>query len=1133
MSTPSSSRAGTGFGTPSEPEFKTHLRLIKTVNATFPRVNIVLVPGIGALPSDSWGVCSGSWTRFFTGLSATIMVYSYDHGLLPNQLSGWEIILENGHHLIAALEKLLQEESDESNLAPIIFICHGFGGAILKQALCIANRNYERYSVLIKTIGGIVFLGTPHRLEGVSEQQLGERLSHILKFDSGNSSNMTNKMLNKLKLEVKYMVDLASRFNKANYRVDVLSVYEKRPSNMKATRVGIPKTKRIILVDEDLCTIFPQSEQLLGVNLDHAGLPTMIGDDGEAIEEIRVWMESMIVASLKNVADRLVEMQPSSRSSSSVSLEEVKRSLENQINREQSNETSTARAKMGSIPDVASLLENFSMKQVDPRIPCFMVDTFVRNKDFYGRQDVLTRLDACLLPSKDLLVSSQPDRIRVALLCGMGGLGKTETAIEYVYSRRVEFDAIFWVRAEDSSKLEEDIAKIAVRLGINDATAPNERAINKSIAIEWLCNPTKMEHFEDDPGPVPASWLIVFDNADDPEILAPYQDIAERGSVIITSRSPLAKTSLSSATTAIDIQPFDNNDAGHFVEKLTKGDCPFEEAKMIGERLGGLPLALAQMAGVIRLHHLSSAEFLDTYNDIEEQADLHKKNSQPLRKTARGTISTIWALEKLTPKAACLLDLLAFLDPDCIQESLLSPIQNPSIAEITLENYPKKKVPFFDARKQLIDSSLVRYNKEKSAAEFWIHRVTQDVARTRIGVDQIRHVFDNAVAIVLRAWPAPAVGGHAVDLWAESEALYPHVTSLRNAFLTYFSEGNPPENRHFAELLVKASWYQHERGESWKVKPFLELALDICTRANSADLRDLMSDIRYVLGAVANETNDAESCLEHTRIFLEIRLEIAAETGEVDERLARAHNERGIAWMMSGDYKKGEEAFSTAAATYEKLPNYTKDKRSLALVNLGLALWLQGNLSEASKILEMGLADRVELYGEMDSHSFRTGRFLHALGNVRHSQNQTTESEDFHRRALMQYQSTIRNWHHRTADVCHKVAQHCLHAGEHDNALALIEQALKAWSVDAEKYVPEIARTTFLKATVLSAVRRDKEEVDGLREQAVSLRRKVVGSISPRLRGVAGSHFAASAASEDEKALTEENFDCLVTFWSR
>ena len=178
---------------------------------------------------------------------------------------------------------------------------------------------------------------------------------------------------------------------------------------------------------------------------------------------------------------------------------------------------------------------------------------------------------------------------------------------------------------------------------------------------------------------------------------------------------------------------------------------------------------------------------------------------------------------------------------------------------------------------------------------------------------------------------------------------------------------------------MKTSRYQHERDESRLQVPILKLALDLCQGIATFDTRDLESDILYALGAVANETNDAATCVKYTEHFFQIRLAIAAETEIVDERMARAYNEMGIAWMMAKEYKKAEESFATAAREYEKIPGYTKDKRSLALVNLGLAHWLQGDLGRASQTLELGLTDREELYGYMDSHSFRFVALLFAF----------------------------------------------------------------------------------------------------------------------------------------------------------
>jgi tetratricopeptide (TPR) repeat protein len=135
---------------------------------------------------------------------------------------------------------------------------------------------------------------------------------------------------------------------------------------------------------------------------------------------------------------------------------------------------------------------------------------------------------------------------------------------------------------------------------------------------------------------------------------------------------------------------------------------------------------------------------------------------------------------------------------------------------------------------------------------------------------------------------------------------------------------------------------------------------------------------------------------------------------------------------------------------------------------------------------------------------------------VRYSQRRIEESEDLHLRALKQYQSTIRNRHHRTADVCHKMAQHCLRKRLFDKALGLIDQALKVWTVELDKYAPEIARTSYLKAKVLFSAGRE-EEATKLFKTAASMRRKI----------------KIESQREDDRDLKEEDFDELVTFWSR
>ncbi|KAK7992997.1 tetratricopeptide repeat domain-containing protein [Apiospora saccharicola] len=1068
-------------------------------------VHMVLLPGIGTSSGPEWGICQSSWLKTFAQQDQSISIHWYEHGISSN-LSSWDIILEEGGRLLTALYHFEQQHNLTSNMTmqepqPIIFVAHSFGGFILKQAISIAGIYYGRYSKVLNAVAGIVFLGTPHHMEGVSEEDYGERISCMLRATPG--LNLNRQILSKLKESSGVLRDIAMRFSLTNFRVDILSVFETKVTKLRDGRI-LQKNKKIVVVDRALSKIGSSLEQQLGLDLDHLELPLLTGSNRNEPEESSIsWLLSVIGSSVANLRGRLIRALTTSVTGPSSSQDAQHGSISTGLDSHGAETTE-------SPVNVESLIEALTPQQTEPQVPCFMVDTFVRNVDFFGRDDVLIHLDECLLPSKTLVVASQPDRTRVGILSGMAGLGKTEVAIEYAYSRQDMFDCIFWVRAEDISKLETDIAQIASRLGIQDPSDPHNKTVNRGLAIGWLTNPFKIDRSAPSLQKHPASWLVVFDNADDPDILMPYREIAHCGAVLITSRNPLSKNSFSSSAVGVELGLFNDEEAGRFLQEITNVRGHEDEAELIGSKLGGLPIAIAQMGGMIRLQYLSFSEFLDIYEEPLDETEVIESEPQPLRPSARGNISTIWAVEKLSDEARSVVEIVAFLDPDGIQDGIISP----SSTELTsTPNYPKKKSTFYKARTELMRSSLIRRNDE--LGEIWVHRVVQHSVRAKMSSDHRLMVFSAAVSRVASEWPS-SLGAHDPSLWKAMEAIYPHVVTLRDNYLKYFSGEFVSGHIALAGLMNRAAWYQHERGASHNVRPLLLLALDICGQSQqvSSVVQDLESDIRYSLGAVANETNDATSCLEHNKRFLDIRLDAKIQYSTIDERLARAYNQLGTGWMMAGEYEKAESCFANSISTYQALPGYDRGMRSIPMANLGLAYWLQGRLGAALSVLEEGLSDREEDYGCMDTHSFRTGRFLHALGNVYFDQGQVEKSDEFHRRALAQYQSTIGNHHHRTADVCHKVAQHCLRNGHKEQAERLVDQALSVWSVDKSAYLPEIARTTFLKAKVAMAAAREAEAI-GLYRKAASMRKGLT----------------SQARKHDQ--LSEADFDELVTFWSR
>lgn len=114
-----------------------------------------------------------------------------------------------------------------------------------------------------------------------------------------------------------------------------------------------------------------------------------------------------------------------------------------------------------------------------PILPCFMLSQNP-NPDFIGRQDILKTIDEALLPNNDSTCHGPSTRLFA--ICGMGGIGKTDLAVQYAHSRRDKFGAIFWLEAGGVSQLASDFGRIATQLGLQTSSDLEEvKSLESSI----------------------------------------------------------------------------------------------------------------------------------------------------------------------------------------------------------------------------------------------------------------------------------------------------------------------------------------------------------------------------------------------------------------------------------------------------------------------------------------------------------------------------------------------------------------------------------------------------------------------------------------------------------------------------
>jgi hypothetical protein len=135
---------------------------------------------------------------------------------------------------------------------------------------------------------------------------------------------------------------------------------------------------------------------------------------------------------------------------------------------------------------------------------------FARNPLFTGREDVLLRLHDALQEGRAALTQ---------VISGLGGIGKTQTALEYAYRHRNDYQAILWTGAADRATLEGGFVEIAQVLALPEKDAP-ERSATVAAVQRWLRDHT--------------GWLLIADNTDDPAVLKGVLPPGAQGHLLLT-----------------------------------------------------------------------------------------------------------------------------------------------------------------------------------------------------------------------------------------------------------------------------------------------------------------------------------------------------------------------------------------------------------------------------------------------------------------------------------------------------------------------------------------------------------------------------------------------------------------------
>ncbi|KAK4060480.1 uncharacterized protein Triagg1_10750 [Trichoderma aggressivum f. europaeum] len=310
-----------------------------------------------------------------------------------------------------------------------------------------------------------------------------------------------------------------------------------------------------------------------------------------------------------------------------------------------------------TLESTQAILETINKSQSSPKNNESIKDEIFaapkRNPSFSGRENELTGIKDHLIPTNP---SDESQTQHFVVICGLGGMGKSQLALEYAHQNKSYYKACFWITCDSAVKIAEDFAQIAQILGYDDAGVVQ----NQSRVHSWLLETDR-------------KWLLILDNAESPSEVS-FWPQTNNGSIILTTQD---RSWLFREHTTLRIQLHEllrDEGEGLVAEVFDKHRRPISqsEAHELFEITGGLPLAIRQITSYIIAENLNIEEVLKDYT-AQKNAKVINEWQHSTTSIYSHTLATFLNISfaKLRDRALLILRILCVLDVDKIQESIL------------------------------------------------------------------------------------------------------------------------------------------------------------------------------------------------------------------------------------------------------------------------------------------------------------------------------------------------------------------------------------------------------------------------------------------------------------------------------